>query len=100
MPRRFVTALSLLVACGSACLVLAEGTAASPSPAKTTEAQAKPAAIKNDYSNGDSWLCRPSRQDACAADLTTTMAVNLVMGNLPDVLRQESKAYLSTAAKK
>jgi hypothetical protein len=62
MPRRFVTALSLLVACGSACLVLAQGTAASP-----------PAAIKNDYSNGDSWLCRPGRQDACAVDLTTTI---------------------------
>src|ERR1700674_907434 len=29
--------------------------------------------VKNDYSNGDSWLCRPGRQDACAVDLTTTV---------------------------
>jgi Protein of unknown function (DUF3089) len=28
---------------------------------------------KNDYSNADSWLCRPGRQDACAVDLTTTV---------------------------
>lgn len=27
----------------------------------------------NDYSRGDSWLCRPGRQDACAIDLTTTV---------------------------
>ncbi|MBI3422472.1 MAG: DUF3089 domain-containing protein [Acidobacteria bacterium] len=28
---------------------------------------------KNDYSKGENWLCRPGRQDACAADLTTTI---------------------------
>lgn len=33
----------------------------------------KPAVAKNDYSNGDNWLCRPGRQDACAVDLTTTV---------------------------
>jgi hypothetical protein len=27
----------------------------------------------NDYSKGASWLCRPGRKDACAADLTTTI---------------------------
>jgi hypothetical protein len=26
-----------------------------------------------DYATGDSWLCRPGRQDACAIDLTTTV---------------------------
>ncbi len=28
---------------------------------------------KNDYSKGDTWLCRPGRQDACTVDLTTTV---------------------------
>ncbi len=31
----------------------------------------KPA--RNDYGKGETWLCRPGRQDACAADLTTTI---------------------------
>lgn len=30
-------------------------------------------ATRNDYSDGKTWLCRPGRQDACAADLTTTV---------------------------
>src|SRR5215469_13365732 len=30
-------------------------------------------ATKNDYGKGDAWICRPGRQDACAADLTTTV---------------------------
>jgi len=35
---------------------------------------AKPAApVKNDYSKGDNWLCRPGRQDACSVDLSTTV---------------------------
>ena len=29
--------------------------------------------MKNDYSNGNNWLCRPGRQDACAVDLSTTI---------------------------
>jgi len=34
----------------------------------------KPAAsTKNDYSKGETWLCRPGRQDACAVDLSTTI---------------------------
>src|SRR5260370_28092935 len=49
--------------------------AAAPAAAQAQE-QPKPAAApapaKNDYSNGDNWLCRPGRQDACAVDLTTT----------------------------
>ena len=28
---------------------------------------------QNDYSNGDNWLCRPGRPNACAVDLTTTV---------------------------
>jgi hypothetical protein len=31
------------------------------------------AADKNDYSDPNTWLCRPGRQDACAVDLTTTI---------------------------
>ena len=31
------------------------------------------AAEKNDYSDGQAWLCRPGRTDACTIDLTTTI---------------------------
>lgn len=34
-------------------------------------AEAQPA--KNDYAKPESWLCRPGGQDACSADLTTTI---------------------------
>jgi hypothetical protein len=30
-------------------------------------------AAKNDYANGENWLCRPGRADACAEDLSTTV---------------------------
>jgi pimeloyl-ACP methyl ester carboxylesterase len=33
----------------------------------------KPAQARNDYSKGETWLCRPGRQDACAVDLSTTV---------------------------
>ncbi|HEY6308403.1 MAG TPA: DUF3089 domain-containing protein [Candidatus Angelobacter sp.] len=66
MLRRFVTALTLLCACGGASLVAAQTT-------NTAPAQSAAPAAKNDYSNGDNWLCRPGRQDACAIDLTTTI---------------------------
>lgn len=36
-------------------------------------AQTKTDAAKNDYGKGDTWLCRPGREDACAVDLTTTI---------------------------
>jgi hypothetical protein len=32
-----------------------------------------PAAQPNDYGDGKNWLCRPGRQDACAADLASTV---------------------------
>jgi hypothetical protein len=35
--------------------------------------QTAPAATKNDYSKGETWLCRPGRHDACDIDLTTTV---------------------------
>jgi Protein of unknown function (DUF3089) len=34
---------------------------------------APPPSSPNDYSDAATWLCRPGRQDACAADLTTTV---------------------------
>jgi hypothetical protein len=71
MIRRFITILAVLCACGGASLGFAQ--TATTTPAQT-EAPAKPApAAKNDYSNGDNWLCRPGRQDACAVDLSTTI---------------------------
>jgi hypothetical protein len=65
--QRFLIALTLLCACGSAGFAQ---TAAAP-PAQENAKPAPPA--KNDYSNGDNWLCRPGRQDACAVDLSTTV---------------------------
>jgi len=48
--------------------------AASPRPAEPV--QAPDAAVTpppNNYGDGNSWLCRPSRQDACAIDHATTI---------------------------
>jgi hypothetical protein len=36
-------------------------------------AQEDAPAAKNDYSKPETWLCRPGRTDACAADLATTV---------------------------
>lgn len=44
--------------------------AATPTPAAQTPASP---ASRNDYANGDNWLCRPGRADACAIDLSTTV---------------------------
>lgn len=62
--KRFATALMLL--CASTILGLTQ-------TSSQADTQAKPPAAKNDYSNGDNWLCRPGRQDACAVDMTTTV---------------------------
>ena len=70
MIRRFVIALTLLCATGWVNLACAQAATATPAQ---TETQAQPAVAKNDYSNGDNWLCRPGRQDACAIDLSTTV---------------------------
>ena len=86
MLRRFGIFFALLRALVITDVVCAQTAAApaqeKPKPATAPAApqaqeQAKPAAApapaKNDYSNGDNWLCRPGRQDACAVDLTTTV---------------------------
>ncbi len=36
-------------------------------------ASASAQTVKNDYSDGRTWLCRPGRTDACVVDLTTTV---------------------------
>ena len=35
--------------------------------------EAADAPAKNDYSKGETWLCKPGRKDACDVDLTTTI---------------------------
>ncbi|MFY9570707.1 MAG: DUF3089 domain-containing protein [Blastocatellia bacterium] len=64
MRRYSVFALTL-----AAMLSISE-TARAQSPPQPT---ASATVIKNDYSDGKTWLCRPGRQDACAVDLTTTV---------------------------
>src|SRR5947209_3469587 len=71
MLRRFGIFLALLGALAITELVCAQ-TPAAPAQEQPKPAGA-PAPAKNDYSNGDNWLCRPERQDACAVDLTTTV---------------------------
>jgi len=66
--RRIFGALILLGAWGTAGFVQTSAPPAAQQPAKSAAT-----AAKNDYSNGDNWLCRPGRQDACAVDLATTV---------------------------
>jgi len=62
MRRQFIFALVLVALLGVAESALAQ----SQTPTTST-------AAKNDYSKGETWLCRPGRQDACAVDMTTTV---------------------------
>ncbi len=64
MTRRHLAAYALTL--------IVAGFAAQTVWSQTAE-PAKPAPAKNDYSNPDSWLCRPGRQDACTIDLSTTV---------------------------
>src|SRR5580704_17912890 len=57
MVRRFVIGLMMIASVATAC----------------ASQEAPKAAAKNDYGNGENWLCRPGRTDACAADLSTTV---------------------------
>src|SRR5205809_5287153 len=60
----FVVSVSVLI-----------GLAVTEKACAQTQDQSKPGAApaKNDYSNPESWLCRPGRKDACAVDLSTTI---------------------------
>lgn len=79
MFRDSINIVALLCACAVTSLVVprtAAQTPEQPKPAAATPAPAPaqtPAPAKNDYSNGDNWICRPARQDSCALDLTTTI---------------------------
>src|SRR5271170_6007605 len=64
--RRLTIAVILLCAGGAAGF-------AQSAPATPAQEPAKPPTAKNDYSNGENWLCRPGRQDACTVDLSTTV---------------------------
>src|ERR1044072_629178 len=66
MLRHFIIALAL-----TACLTCAGLTTAQAQDQPAPAASATPPA-KNDYANGDTWLCRPGRQDACSVDPRTT----------------------------
>ena len=67
MNRKYVNAL----AC--ALLTLLTGNAIHSLRAQSQNQEAPAPQAKNDYSKPETWLCRPGRQDACAADLTTTV---------------------------
>jgi Protein of unknown function (DUF3089) len=54
----------------SAVALLSSATTLAQSP---TSADSPPAAQPNDYSQPDTWLCRPGRKDSCAVDLSTTV---------------------------
>jgi hypothetical protein len=62
--RRLIIAALLLCASGGA-----NWAQEAPKPAAAAHAPA----AKNDYGNGENWLCRPGRQDACTVDLSTTV---------------------------
>jgi DUF3089 family protein len=72
MIRNSICTFALVCSCAIAGLATARMVSAQ------TEGQNKPAAsgptpAKNDYSNGDTWICRPGRQDSCTVDLSTTV---------------------------
>jgi hypothetical protein len=72
MTRHFAAFLILLGALASACLGFPQTSSPAPQEAPKAATPAAPPS-KNDYSKGDSWLCRPGRQDACSVDLSTTV---------------------------
>ena len=51
-------------------LLASSSFAQAPDAAKATVPAPQPA---NDYAKAENWLCRPDRDDACSADLTTTV---------------------------
>jgi hypothetical protein len=65
---RFIAGIASAVALLSSASTVAQSPASADSPPA-----AAPAAQPNDYSNPDSWLCRPGRKDSCAVDLSTTI---------------------------
>jgi hypothetical protein len=62
--------LALMLLCALGGMSFSQTVPATPAQ---EPAQMRAPCAKNDYSNGDNWLCRPGRQDACAIDLSTTV---------------------------
>src|SRR5208282_1923032 len=67
------TVMRRLIICLIPLCAFAGQSFAQTAPATAQEPAKSAPAPKNDYGNGDSWLCRPARQDACAVDLSTTV---------------------------
>jgi hypothetical protein len=63
--------MALTIATGTAGTTGVAAQAPAPSPAEPAAQEAP--ATPNDYANPQNWLCRPGREDACAADMTTTV---------------------------
>ena len=68
MFKHALTTLALVVGLGGGAIAAHAQAPAAPAPATPA-----PAAAPNDYSNPDTWLCRPGRTDACNVDLDTTV---------------------------
>jgi len=67
MFKHALTTLALVASlAGGVVAAQAQAPAAATPPAA-------PAATPNDYTNPDTWLCRPGRNDACAANLDATV---------------------------
>ena len=49
------------------------GAAIAQAPPAAQAAVAAPAPTPNDYADGNAWLCRPGRTDACSVDLAATV---------------------------
>src|SRR5262249_3291864 len=54
-------------------LAFAVGVLTTTTPVTKAQNGAPASSPRNDYAKGESWLCRPGRQDACAVDMTTTI---------------------------
>jgi hypothetical protein len=65
--------LSIITLAFIASLAATEMIVAQTQDKTATGDSSKASPAKNDYSSGETWLCRPGRQDACAVDLTTTI---------------------------
>jgi Protein of unknown function (DUF3089) len=71
LMRQIFAALTLWCVCGGASF--AQTTAAPTTQETVKPAPATAAGQKNDYGDGDNWLCRPRRRDACAVDQSSTV---------------------------
>jgi hypothetical protein len=71
--RTHTLAGMLILLCAVTAASRAQTAPAMPAQEPANPVPAKAAPARNDYSNGDNWLCRPGRQDACAVDLSTTV---------------------------